>query len=60
MVLLLQKLIYSLNESFNFVSGLFFEQDHLLNLIILGVIGEGNLNVCCTGSQENYFGSVSQ
>ena len=59
MVLLLQKLIHSLNESFNFVSGLFFEQDHLLNLIILGVIGEGNL-ICCTGSQENYFGFVSQ
>ena len=60
MVLLLQKLIYSLNESFDFVSGLFFEQDHLLNLIILGVIGEGNLIVCCTGRQENYFGFVSQ
>ena len=34
---LTQKLIYAINIWFNFVSGAFFEQDHLLNLIILGV-----------------------
>ena len=34
---LVQKLIYTINIWFNFVFGSFFEQDHLLNLFILGV-----------------------
>ena len=37
MVFLMQKLIYLISIWFNFVFGSFFEQDHLLNLIILGV-----------------------
>ena len=37
MTFLPQKLIYAINKWFNFVPGSFFEQDHLLNLIILGV-----------------------
>ena len=37
MVLLAQKLIYTINIWFNFAPGLFLEQDHPLNLIILGV-----------------------
>ena len=37
MTFLPQKLIYAINKLFNFVPGSFFEQDHLLNLIILGV-----------------------
>ena len=37
MAFLAQKLIYTINIWFNFVSGLFFEQDHLLNLFISGV-----------------------
>ena len=37
MVFLAQKLIYTVNIQFNFAFGLFFEHDHLLNLIILGV-----------------------
>ena len=36
MTFLVQKLIYTINIWFNFVPGSFFEQDHLLNLIILG------------------------
>ena len=36
-VLLAQKLIYTINIRFNFLPGSFSEQDHLLNLIILGV-----------------------
>ena len=36
MAFLAQKLIYTINIWFNFVLGLFFKQDHLLNLIILG------------------------
>ena len=31
MAFLVQKLIYTINISLNFVSGSFFEQDHLLN-----------------------------
>ena len=34
MAFLAQKLIYKTNISFTFVPGAFFEQDHLLNLII--------------------------
>ena len=34
---LTQKLIYTVNISFNFVFGSFFQQDHLLNLFISGV-----------------------
>ena len=37
MAFLAQKLIYTINIWFNFVFGSFFEQDHLLNLFILGV-----------------------
>ena len=37
MVFLAQKLIYTVNIQFNFALGLFFEHDHLLNLIIVGV-----------------------
>ena len=37
MAFLAGKLISTINIRFNFVPGLFFEQDHLLNLIILGV-----------------------
>ena len=37
MEFLAQKLIYTIIMLFNFVFGLLFEQDHLLNLIILGV-----------------------
>ena len=37
MEFLMQKLVYTINIWFNFVSGSFFEQDHLLNLIVLGV-----------------------
>ena len=35
MAFLEQKLIYAINTGFNFVPGSFFEQDHLLDLIIL-------------------------
>ena len=35
MAFLMQKLIYTI-IIYNFVPGPFFEQDHLLNLIILG------------------------
>ena len=37
MAFLAQKLVYTINIWFNFVFGSFFEQDHLLNLFILGV-----------------------
>ena len=37
MEFLARKLIYAIIMLFNFVFGLLFEQDHLLNLIILGV-----------------------
>ena len=37
MAFLAQKLIYTINIWFNFVFGLFVEQDHLLNLFILGI-----------------------
>ena len=37
MSFLVLRLIYAINIRFNFVFGSFFEQDHLLNLIILGV-----------------------
>ena len=37
MAFLAQKLIYTINIWFNFVFGLFFEQDHLLNLFVSGV-----------------------
>ena len=37
MAFLVQKLIYIINTRFNFVSGSFFEQDHVLNLFISGV-----------------------
>ena len=37
MVFSTQKLIYLINIWFNFGFGSFVEQDHLLNLIILGV-----------------------
>ena len=37
MAFLTQKLIYLINILFNFVFGSFFENDHLLNLFILGV-----------------------
>ena len=37
MEFLMQKLVYTINIWFNFVFGSFFEQDHLLNLIVLGV-----------------------
>ena len=36
MAFLAQKLIYTITIRFNSVFGSFFEQDHLLNLIILG------------------------
>ena len=36
-----QKQIYTINIWFNFVPGVFFEQDHLLNLIIFGVYAKG-------------------
>ena len=38
MAFLTQKLIWTINIWFNFVFGSFFEQDHLLNLFILGVL----------------------
>ena len=37
MAFLAQKLIYTINIRFDFVFSLLFEQDHLLNLIVLGV-----------------------
>ena len=37
MACLAQKLIYTINIWFNFVLGSFFEQDHLLSLLISGV-----------------------
>ena len=37
MEFLMQKLVYTIIIWFNFVFGSFFEQDHLLNLIVLGV-----------------------
>ena len=37
MAFLAQKLMYIINIGFNFVFDKFFEQDHLLNLFILGV-----------------------
>ena len=40
-----QKLIYTINIRFNLVSGSLFEEDHLLNLIILEVYAKGDLNV---------------
>ena len=46
MAFLLQKLIYAITIWFNFVFfGSFFEQDHLLNLFILGVYVKSDLNV---------------
>ena len=36
MAFLAQKLIYTINMWFYFLSGSFFEQDHLINLTILG------------------------
>ena len=35
-----QKLIFHSKYIFNFVFGTFFEQDHLLNLFILGVYAQ--------------------
>ena len=40
-----QKLIYTINIRFNLVSGSLFEQDHLLNLLILEVYAKDDLNV---------------
>ena len=40
MAFLTQRLINTINVWFNFVFGSFFEQDHLWNLIILGVYGK--------------------
>ena len=40
-----QKLIYAINIWLNVVFGLFFEQDHLLNLLISGVYAKDGLNV---------------
>ena len=37
MAFLMQKLIYTINIWFNFEFGLLFKQDHLFNLIILGI-----------------------
>ena len=37
MAFLAQKLIHTISIYFNFVFGSFFEEDHLVNLIILGV-----------------------
>ena len=45
MALLAQQLIYTINRLFNFVPGSFFEQNHLLNLIILGVMRKDDLNM---------------
>ena len=42
---LMQRLIYKINIWFNFVFGSFFEQDFLLNLIILGVYVKNDTNV---------------
>ena len=40
---LAQKLISTINILFNFVFGSFFEQDHLLNLTILGIYAKSRL-----------------
>ena len=45
MALLAQQLIYTINRLFNFAPGSFFEQNHLLNLIILGVMRKDDLNM---------------
>ena len=37
MAFLMQNLIYTINKWFNFVPDSFFDQDHLLKIIILGV-----------------------
>ena len=40
MAFLAQKLTYTINIRLDFVFGPIFEQDHLLNLIILGAFGK--------------------
>ena len=45
---LAQKLIYTINIWFNFVLGSFFEQDHLLNLFILGVYAKRLPKCACS------------
>ena len=45
MAFLAQKLIYIINIWFNFVFGSFSEQDHLLNILISGVMWKDDLNV---------------
>ena len=45
MTFLAQQLIYTINRLFNFVPGSFFEQNYLLNLIILGVMRKDDLNM---------------
>ena len=39
-----EKTVYTINIRFKFVFGLFFEQDHLLNLIILEFMQKDDLN----------------
>ena len=52
MVFLVQKLVNTINIWFNFVFGSFFEQDHLLNLFILGVYAKRWPKCACISMQK--------
>ena len=52
MASLAHKLIYTINIWFNFVFGSFFEQDRLLNLIILGVYAKRWPKYACFSKQK--------
>ena len=53
MASLAHKLIYTINIWFNFVFGSFFEQDRLLNLIILGVYAKRWPKYACFSKQTD-------
>ena len=60
MAFLTQKLIWTINIWFNFVFGSFFEQDHLLNLFILGVLElllSEDLSIGRTLNEKKYGGT---
>ena len=58
MTFLMQRLIYTINIWFKFVFGSFFEQDYLLNLIILGVMRKDDLNMLVF-QNRNWYSSKS-
>ena len=62
MAFLAQKLIYAIDIWFNFVFGSVFEQNHLLNLFISGVMRKHDLNVhvfqyknWCSPNSDRWF-----